>query len=136
MKKFMIFTVFLACACSTSSDDFMSNAVGNYTLNSTGTQYINRAVGCIVASGTTLQFRGDGTLYAMVSDTEAVLIATMISIKNGNQASFQLVNTKTGKTYYAAMGNNNLRWLSTTNLYDSENSIRYDSFVPIATEDD
>ncbi len=134
MKKSILFVIFLICGCSTSSGDFYTNAVGYYTLNSDGSLFIKMALGYDIASGTSLQFRGDGSLCTYGGDSD-VLIASLISIKNGDQALFKLQSTNEGSTaYYAAMGNYSTTWISTTNLVTSENKVRYDSFIPIAVE--
>ncbi len=135
MKKLLILFLFFS-ACSVSEDDFFDDAIGVYTLNEDGQNFILRATGYTIPTGTSMEFRGSGDFVAVLSDTEAQTIGTLISVEKETQALFRLENTDSSITNYNSMGYDSPSWRATTNIVTDSNDVRFDSVIPIATRDD
>ncbi|MGL5956510.1 MAG: hypothetical protein ACRC0X_07935 [Brevinema sp.] len=121
----------LFSACSTIDEDlFFQQAVGAYNLNATGVGFLLRENEQNLLPDTRIEFRGNGLLVAIISDTETENIAQMIELKKARQGLFRL--SKTDR--FVAMGLQGELWISTTNRETRPENVLFEHLVPIATK--
>lgn len=133
MKRFLLLLSLASCS-SLDQNAFISRATGRYSLNTDGILFIRRELGhSDIPEGTTIEFRGNGDLVIIFSDTESRDFAQFIELKRSNEGIFRL----TGTSSYVAMGylagSPLPTWLSTTNTFPSEDSVLLENILPIAT---
>lgn len=133
--KYIIFLLILTSCSTLDKDRFFRQSVGRYSLNTDGVLFLRRELGYTdVVENTTIEFRGNGDIDIIFSETESRPLAKFVELKRDDEGVFSLVETNA----FIAMGylaSSPLPfWLSSTNTFPTADSVLLEHLLPIATQ--